>query len=169
VQGISDGDLERFPVEQVSWQDAQEFLTRLNQRERASGWTYRLPTEAEWEYACRAGTATRYYFGVNLSANQANFNGNVGRTTPVGYYANPNKFGLYDMHGNLWEWCADFFATYHQTDPRNPKPSSRALRGGSFVNYSTDCRSASRSGNSSDYGHCTIGFRVALSIGARTP
>src|SRR5262249_31758446 len=114
-----------------------------------------------------AGTSTRYSFGANLNANQANFHGNVGRTTPVGSYANPNKFGLYDMHGNLWEWCDGFFAPY-QPDPKNPKPTSRPMRGGSFVNYSTACRSASRSANSSNWGHCTTGFRVALSVGAET-
>jgi formylglycine-generating enzyme required for sulfatase activity len=166
-------DTKWFPAECVSWNDAQEFCRKLSAlpAEKEQKRLYRLPTEAEWEYACRGGAteSTRYYFGDTLSSNQANFNGNVGRTTPVGHYANPNKFGLYDLHGNLWEWCEDFFRPY-QKDLKNPKPeTSRVMRGGSFVNYSTDCRSASRSGNSSYFSHCTIGFRVALSVGARTP
>ena len=166
-------DTRWFPVECVTWNAAQEFCRKLSAlpAEKAQGRRYRLPTEAEWEYACRGGAAgsTRYYFGNTINANQANFGNNVGRTTPVGYYANPNPFGLYDMHGNLWEWCEDFFGPY-QKDPGNPKPgTSRVMRGGSFVNYGYDCRSASRSAGSCDYGHCTIGFRVALSVGARTP
>jgi formylglycine-generating enzyme required for sulfatase activity len=163
-------DTKSFPMDCVSWDTAQEFCRRLSDlpEEKKWGRVYRLPTEAEWEYACRGGTATRYYCGDSLNANQANFGGNVGRTTPVGYYANPNKFGLYDMHGNLWQWCQDFFVPYQQ-DPRNPQPAeARVFRGGSFINYSTDCRSASRRGNSTGWCHCSTGFRVALSVGART-
>jgi formylglycine-generating enzyme required for sulfatase activity len=161
-------DTNWFPMECVSWDSAQEFCRRLSElpEEKKSGRRYRLPTEEEWEYACRAGTSTRYYFGDSLNASEANFNGNVGRTTPVGSYANPNKFGLYDMHGNLWQWCEDFYVPY-QKDPKNPKPkTSRVMRGGSFVNYGIDCRSASRSANSCSYGHVTTGFRVALSVGS---
>jgi formylglycine-generating enzyme required for sulfatase activity len=163
-------DTKRFPQDCVSWDDAQEFCRRLSAllEEKEQKRVYRLPTEAEWEYACRGGTATRYYFGNSISKEQANFNGDLGRTTPVGHYANLNKFGLYDMHGNLWEWCEDFFGPY-QKDPKNPKSeTSHVLRGGSFVNYGYDCRSASRSGNSSNYAHVTTGFRVALSVGAPT-
>jgi formylglycine-generating enzyme required for sulfatase activity len=166
-------DTKRFPAECVSWDNAQEFCRKLSAlpAEKAHKRLYRLPTEAEWEFACRGGTAgSRYNVGDTLHPNQANFGGNVGRTTPVGYYANPNKFGLYDMHGNLWEWCEDIFAPYlNQKNPSNPNPSARVMRGGSFINYNYDCRSASRSGNSCDHLHCTIGFRVALSVGAGAP
>jgi formylglycine-generating enzyme required for sulfatase activity len=158
-------DTRWFPQDCVTWDGAQEFCRKLSDlpEEKRWGRRYRLPTEAEWEYACRAGTPTRYYFGDALNANQANFNSNVGRTTQVGHYANPNKFGLYDMHGNLWEWCDGFFLPYHQ-DPKNPQPdAARVMRGGSFNSYGIDCRSAARSGNSSS---STVGFRIALSLGA---
>jgi formylglycine-generating enzyme required for sulfatase activity len=161
-------DTQWFPQDTVAWDAAQEFCRRLSDlpEEKKRGRVYRLPTEAEWEYACRAGTTTRYYFGNDISPNQANFNGNVGRTTPVGYYANPNKFGLYDMHGNLWEWCDDILVPY-QEDPINlPPTTSRVMRGGSFINYSIDCRSASRSLGG---GFGTFGFRVALPVSAKTP
>ncbi|MFL5338800.1 MAG: formylglycine-generating enzyme family protein [Gemmataceae bacterium] len=163
-------DTKWFPQECVSWDNAQEFCRRLSAlpAEKAHKRVYRLPTQAEWEYACRAGTATRYYFGNDINKSQANFNGDLGRTTPVGHYANPNKFGLYDMHGNLWEWCEDAYAPYQQ-DPKNPKPpGGRVLRGGAFINYGYDCRSASRNAASDHVGHVTYGFRVALSAGART-
>ena len=161
-------DTKWFPAECVSWDNAQEFCRQLSAlpAEKERGRLYRLPTEAEWEYTCRGGTATRYYFGATLNANQANFGDNVRRTTPVSSYANPNRFGLYDMHGNLWEWCEDFFVPYQQALGNPEADTPRVMRGGSFVNYSTDCRSASRNGNHCYFSHCTIGFRVALSVGA---
>src|SRR5439155_14541379 len=108
-------DTGRFPVDQATWHQAVEFCRRLSERE--PGRTYRLPSEAEWEYACRAGTTTAFHFGGTLSSHQANFDGDrpygnaprgpfLGRTSAVGSYP-PNAFGLHDMHGNLWEWCAD--------------------------------------------------------------
>src|SRR5262245_50408862 len=129
VSGISEEELKLFPVEQVSWDDAQEFIKRLNEKERGGGYLYRLPTEAEWEYACRGGATSEqecsYHFHLDkpsndLSSDQANFNGNLGnlpgpkapkgkylgRPTRVGSYP-PNKLGLCDMHGNVWQWCAD--------------------------------------------------------------
>jgi serine/threonine protein kinase/formylglycine-generating enzyme required for sulfatase activity len=128
VQGIPDADLKQFPVELVTWDDTQEFVKRLNDREKESGLQYRLPTEAEWEYACRGGATSRedcafdFYFAQptnDLSSQQANFDGRkpvgnaprgrfLGRTTRVGSYQ-PNRLGLYDMHGNVWQWCADLF------------------------------------------------------------
>jgi formylglycine-generating enzyme required for sulfatase activity len=128
VKDVSDADLKQFPVEQVSWDDAQEFLKGLNSREKASGFLYGLPTEAEWEYACRGGATSQqdcafdFYCDQpsnDLSSEQANFNGNfpagsapkgkyLERTTKVGSYK-PNRLGIYDMHGNVWEWCADLY------------------------------------------------------------
>ena len=94
-----------LPVEQVNWNDAIEFCKRLS---RKTGKSYRLPSEAEWEYACRAGTTTRYFFGDDLTQQQANFDLNLGKTSPVGTYP-ANAFGLHDMHGNVWEWCQDYW------------------------------------------------------------
>src|ERR1022692_1184528 len=124
VKDIKDEDLKLFQVEAVSWDDAQEFIKKLNEKEKGKGWLYRLPSEAEWEYACRGGATAEeecsyhFYFDkptIDLSSKQANFNGDfpfskadkgpyLKRTTKVGSYA-PNKLGLYDMHGNVWQWC----------------------------------------------------------------
>src|SRR5262249_20506264 len=138
------------PVEQVSWDEAVEFCLRLSERpeEKQAGRVYHLPTEAEWEYACRGGASSPFHFGNALSSTQANFNGNVPyggapkgpyllKTTPVGSYA-PNAFGLYDMHGNVYEWCSDRYnANYYQNSPKNdprgpPTGDSRVLRSGSW-------------------------------------
>ena len=128
VKDISDEDLKQFPVEKVSWNDAQEFIKKLNEKEKGKGYLYRLPSEAEWEYACRGGATSEeecsyhFYFAKptnDLSSKQANFNGDypfgkadkgpyLGRTTKVGSYP-PNKLGLYDMHGNVWQWCEDLW------------------------------------------------------------
>jgi len=116
VEDVSDADLKRFPVEMVSWRIVQEFIRKLNVREKNSGWTYRLPTGEEWEYACRGGATSQqecsfdFYLSTgptnDLSWNQANFDSNkpLYRTTNVGSYP-PNKLGLYDMHGNVFQWC----------------------------------------------------------------
>jgi formylglycine-generating enzyme required for sulfatase activity len=120
-----------LPVEMVSWDDCQEFLTKLRKKD---GRLYRLPTEAEWEYSCRAGTTTAFHFGDNIASHtHANFNGNLPygkekgglylrKTTPVGSYPS-NGWGLHDMHGNVWQWCADWFETLPQesvVDPQSP-------------------------------------------------
>jgi uncharacterized protein (TIGR02996 family) len=170
VQGISDPDLEQFPVEMVSWDDVQEFLTRLNEREW-DGFLYRLPTEAEWEYACRGaasspeGCAFDFYFAQptnDLSSEQANFDGTkpagdapegqcLGRTTKVGSYQ-PNRLGLYDMHGNVGEWCAD---------PFREGDRARVVRGGGWI-WRAAYRSASdRERNVSGFGGVSRGFRLA--------
>jgi formylglycine-generating enzyme required for sulfatase activity len=168
------------PVEQVSWEDADAFCRRLSdkQAEKLAGRVYRLPTEAEWEYACRAGTSTPFHFGSTLSSAQANFDGNfpyggtrVGtyaeRTAKVGSYA-PNAFGLYDMHGNVWEWCSDRYdANYYRTSSKNdpagpPDGGRRVHRGGSWYSKGRKCRSAYREHGQPDDRYDNIGFRVVM-------
>src|SRR5262249_51308410 len=109
VKGLN---TDNFPVETVSWQDAQDFLKKLNEREKGTlgEWKYSLPTEAQWEYACRGGAASykKYHFGDTISAKEGKFNNTKGRTEKVGSYA-ANAFGLHDMHGNVWEWCLDHY------------------------------------------------------------
>src|SRR5262249_35661117 len=142
------------PVEGVSWHAADDFCRRLSElpAEKAAGRVYRLPTEAEWEHACRAGTTTPFFFGATLSRQQACYDGHypydgsprgnfLNRTTPVGSFP-PNAFGLYDMHGNVWEWCSDWAEwshhndhdperTYPAVDPAGPPTGTRkVLRGG---------------------------------------
>jgi uncharacterized protein (TIGR02996 family) len=159
------------PVERVSWDDCQDFCRRLSRRE---GRTYRLPTEAEWEYACRAGTTTPYYFGPTVSPRQANYNGGGSgayraQTTATGTFP-PNRWGLTDMHGNLWEWCQDWFGKYPRgaaTDPRGPETGEvRVLRGGSWGSYPSWCRSASRCSFANTLDHRYAGFRVVLPVNA---
>jgi formylglycine-generating enzyme required for sulfatase activity len=154
------------PVETVSWDDATEFCVKLSSK---TGRTFRLPTEAEWEYACRAGSLSRFSFGDSDSdlGDYAWFSGNSGRTThPVGQ-KEPSACGLYDMHGNVWEWCADWFGSYSSGVQKNPTgPSSgsdRVDRGGGWYSYPGDCRSAFRDDFSPGFTSDGLGFRVALS------
>ena len=186
------------PVTDVTWDDAVKFCKVLSARpeEKAAGREYRLPTEAEWEYACRAGTETHYAFGDVLSSHQANFNGfqipegadkgpNLGRTAKVGSYK-PNPWGLYDMHGNVQEWCSDYWdPTFYRhslrkdgntprRDPQGPEgPYSagrqdRVVRGGAWDSGADRCTSAARRNNS--YQDSTTGFRVVcVEGGALTP
>jgi formylglycine-generating enzyme required for sulfatase activity len=128
-------DTARLPVEQARWHDAVDFCRRLSAlpRERQAGRSYRLPTEAEWEYACRAGTRTAFHCGTALSSAQANFNGNfpcggaargpfLARTAEARSYA-PNAWGLYDLHGNVWEWCQDWYdRDYYRESPAEDPP-----------------------------------------------
>lgn len=152
---VKDVDSSNHPVDEVSWQDAVAFCRKLSAlpEERRAGRVYRLPTEAQWEYACRAGSKTAYSFGESSKSlgDYAWFDDNSGdKTHPVGK-KKPNAWGLYDMHGNVWEWCSDWYAAYPRgsaTDPAGPSSGSlRVNRGGSWINDSEDCRSASRDGH----------------------
>ena len=172
----------RNPVEMVSWEDAQEFIAKLNADGVApEGFEFRLPTEAEWEYACRAGTSTPYFWGWRFDGDKANCNGNepygistkgkyLERTTAVGSYA-PNLWGLYDMHGNVWAWCADWYGDYasgSQTDPEGPKSGSgRVIRGGSWSRGAKYCRSAYRLDSAPTHRRAIYGFRLVL--GPKSP
>jgi formylglycine-generating enzyme required for sulfatase activity/tRNA A-37 threonylcarbamoyl transferase component Bud32 len=158
----------RNPVERVSWEDAVEFCRKLSAlpEEKAAGRVYRLPTEAEWEYACRAGTTSKFCFGDNKStlSDYAWFEENSGRTTRPVAEKKQNPWGLFDMHGNVWEWCVDWYGDYPKqavSDPEGPdKGSSRVGRGGSWDSDAESCRSERR-----DWGVPSIryGIRVALS------
>ncbi|MDZ8186804.1 MAG: SUMF1/EgtB/PvdO family nonheme iron enzyme [Nostoc sp. ChiSLP02] len=173
------------PVEQVSWYDAVEFCDRLSQH---IGKSYRLPSEAEWEYACRAGTDTPFHFGETITAELANYDASTtfadepegeyrGITTPVGEFP-PNTFGLYDMHGNVWEWCLDDWHDNYEGAPTDSNPwfddnnlsqkkGTAVLRGGSWFNFPKDCRFASRSLNlraGRDGIDFNIGFRVVCGV-----
>ncbi|MEI7855837.1 MAG: formylglycine-generating enzyme family protein [Planctomycetota bacterium] len=151
-----------LPVTNVSWEDCQGFINELN---TISEGGYRLPTEAEWEYACRAGANTSYSHGDNIKKSDLNYQGQSIKI--VGTY-NPNAFGLYDMHGNVWEWCEDRYGTYPTesvTDPKGPAVElARVLRGGSFLSLESATRSSGRSKNLPTSGGIAIGFRLA-----RTP
>ena len=134
-----------LPLTNVSWEDCQEFIKKLNAKTNGG---YRLPTEAEWEYGCRAGTTTAYSFGDKITPKDANYDDSkIGKPVEVGSYR-PNAFGLYDMHGNVWEWCEDWYEEYPEgavTDPEGPeKGYFRVLRGGSFVCDVSCARSSNR-------------------------
>jgi formylglycine-generating enzyme required for sulfatase activity len=160
-------------VETVSWNDVQEFISKLNELD-GGGNKYRLPTEAEWEYACRAGTTTPFAFGKCLFTDDANYDGNYpldgcpkgeyrGKTIPVGSLK-ANDWGLYDMHGNVWEWVQDWYGDYPTgsvTDPVGPKSGSgRVVRGGGWDGGARNCRSGSRRRISPDDRYADFGFRL---------
>jgi formylglycine-generating enzyme required for sulfatase activity len=171
---------DRLPVENVSWLDAQEFLKKLSAADHV---TYRLPTEAEWEYACRAGTKTSFNSGGKYVAKKAQqtshdldavgwYGANSQRVShPVGQ-KKPNAWGLYDMHGNVWEWCEDWYGTYLAGAATNPRAeatgSARVLRGGSWGYNAGVCRAAFRAWLSPALRRSDVGFRVVLSA-PRTP
>ena len=167
------------PVESVSWHDCQEFVQRLNGSPalRGGNVTFRLPSEAEWEYACRAGTTTPFYFGETITTDLANYEGNSTygdgpkgeyrkQTTDVGSFP-PNAFGLYDLHGNVWEWCQDVWHNSYNGAPtdgsaweQGDDASRRLLRGGSWNFDPHYCRSAYRGSNNPDDRDHYIGVRV---------
>ncbi|MCB1984031.1 MAG: formylglycine-generating enzyme family protein [Burkholderiales bacterium] len=162
------------PVETVSWDDAQKLIDRLNHD--YPDLSARLPTEAQWEYACRAGTTTPFSFGKQITPDQVNYDGNYpyaggkkgqcrNKTVPVKSLP-PNPWGLYEMHGNVWEWCADWYGAYPEPaviDPAGPENGDgRVLRGGSWYLYGRGVRSAYRDGNAPVDRDDDIGFRLAL-------
>jgi formylglycine-generating enzyme required for sulfatase activity len=163
------------PVVCVSWQDAMAFCAWLSEQEAKS---YSLPTEAEWEYTCRAGARTRHYFGDDGTklTEYAWFKANAGSMThPVGQLR-PNAWGLYDMHGNTWEWVADWYAwDYYKrspaADPAGPDTGrNRVMRGGGYYDEAADCRSARRHGvNAPNTRNPNVGFRVVLRLPAAKP
>lgn len=189
------GDLS-LPVETVSWDDAMAYCGALTAKERnegrlPAGFVYRLPTEAEWEYACRAGTTTAFHFGEAMRSGTANFNGRyeyppcdgqidscynptgtyLGRTALIGNYTR-NAWGLHDMHGSVWEWCEDWFAENYSggsvTDPQGPSAGEiRVVRGGSWDDNAFGCRSANRFSIYQDARSSVIGFRVVLTSDLR--
>jgi formylglycine-generating enzyme required for sulfatase activity len=171
---FKDVEWKKLPVESVSWNDALEFIKKLNaQSPTSAGWKWALPTEAQWERACRGGTTTATAFGDSLSSHQANFDGNhpyVGaakgpnleKTAPVKSYE-PNAYGLYDTHGNVREWCAD---AYHESLPGGVDPLvttdwNRVIRGGGWNSRGYECRSSRRSRNAPDSLFINGGFRLA--------
>lgn len=179
-------DTSRFPVEQVSWRDAAAFCSTLNEKNlaavpgvlRNAGYKFGLPSEAQWEYACRAGTTSPFHFGSEFNGTQANADGTIPfgtntqgpslrRSCNVGSYE-PNHWGLYDMHGNVWEWCADWddddYPDSVRRDPEGPMTGEfRVMRGASWKRGCTgSCRSAIRNGGTPGFKKTDLGFRVAL-------
>ncbi|OCR01274.1 hypothetical protein BCD67_25775 [Oscillatoriales cyanobacterium USR001] len=165
------------PIENISWNDAVAFCQKLTQK---TGKHYRLSSEAEWEYACRAGTKTPFYFGETIAPNLVNYDGNYpygsapkgldrGQTTDVGIFP-PNAFGLYDMHGNLWEWCSDGYHSNYNGAPndgsswKTPTDNFRVQRGGCWKNDAVYCRTAIRKWNFAGFHNSYIGFRLALAF-----
>jgi len=159
------------PVELVSWEDVQIFLSRLNAAEQAagrlpSGWSYVLPTEAEWEYACRAGTNTVYSWGATIAPSNANYSSSgFGQTRDVGQYA-ANPWGFFDMHGNVYEWVADRYGTYPAVPVTNPTGSTvgsnRVIRGSSWSNDAMHLRAAKRDKSPPHDQHHYVGFRLVF-------
>ena len=179
VGGASQNE-NRLPVENVDWDDAQEFCNRLSAH---IGKAYRLPSEAEWEYACRAGTTTAFHFGETIAPELANYRGtstyNDGpkgdyreKTIDVGSFP-ANAWGLYDMHGNVYEWCEDDWHSNYENAPTDGsawvesdrKDTYRLLRGGSWNNGPVSCRSANRINDTRDGRDNNVGFRVSCGFG----
>ena len=169
---------DNLPVETVSWDECQKFLTKLCKIENVPANTLRLLTEAEWEYAAKAGTSTPFYFGYNLHSDMANFDGSDPygdakkwiyreKTVPVGLFQ-PNAWGLYDMCGNVWEWCQDWDGMYPFSQVTNPNGSSqgthRVLRGGAWGSYSKHCRAANRGKEDPKARNINLGFRICMPV-----
>jgi formylglycine-generating enzyme len=193
IYNQKNGGSQEHPVEQVLWGEAVEFCKKLSDlaEEKQAGRVYRLPTEAEWEYACRAGTQTVFHFGNRLSSTQANFNGHfphgggdegpyLQQTAKVGSYQ-PNRFGLYDMHGNVAEWCSDwydpdYYSHSAKEDPHGPAkgivPTGfgdfyHVVRGGSWLDEGRACRAAYRFRFMPSDRYRLVGFRVVCELGGK--
>jgi formylglycine-generating enzyme required for sulfatase activity len=168
---------DKLPVDNVNWYEAARFLKKLSDK---TGMKFRLPTEAEWEYACRAGTTTAFNTGTTIDSDFANYDadepyadGIIGkdlkRTTVVGSYP-PNAFGLCDMHGNVWEWCSDIYDNEYykitpSIDPKGPQEGkAKVIRGGAWNEWAYKCRSADRNSRWPKTNESIIGFRVVLEI-----
>ena len=170
---------DKRPVEQVNWYEAKEFCARLSKH---TGRVYRLPSEAEWEYACRAGTTTPFHFGKTITTDLANYNGKRiygegetgeyrGETTPVDKFGIANDFGLCDMHGNVWEWCEDYWHGDYQNAPTdgsswltNGNSVLRVSRSGAWDNVPKNCRSAARGKFYLENRNFNVGFRVVCKV-----
>ncbi len=156
-----------LPVEKVSWYECKDWVEKMNQRSPVpGGWKWKLPTEAQWEYACRAGTDTAYAYGSYISAESVKYDTKDSQTVKVGNYP-PNRWGLVDVHGNVQEWCADWYNEKYygegQKDPSGPESGSfRIFRGGSWVGGEKYCRSAHRGRFKPDFKHQSVGFRPVL-------
>ena len=155
-----------LPVEKVSWDDCQDFISKLN---AMTGKRFRLPSEAEWEYAARGGKKSRgyQYSGSNTLGDVAWYYGNSGPKTHAVGTKQPNELGIYDMTGNVWEWCQDWFGSYSSSPQTNPtgaaSGSYRVYRGGSWCNSARDCRTSYRRGNTPDFHYFDLGLRLVLS------
>ena len=170
---VKGADTGRFPVESVTYREAKAFCKQLGGQaeEKKQSRLYRLPTEAEWEYSCRAGIGSKpYYFGKSLVVGLANYLQRKARMpAPVGSYP-PNAFGLHDMHGTVWEWCADWYKDeYYESSPRSDpagpdRGGVRVTRGGSWAEPASFCRSATRGINPPDWRNNELGFRVCFGL-----
>jgi formylglycine-generating enzyme required for sulfatase activity len=166
VMGINPSEIKgaKLPLTNVSWAMCQDFIKKLNDKTNGG---YRLPTEAEWEYACRGETTTAYFFGNEITPKDANFGGsNLGKAVPVAS-KKANAYGLHDTHGNIWEWCEDWYGAYVEgkvTDPKGVEMGThRLVRGGSFYDAESDARSSNRYSVSPVIRNGYIGLRLVRS------
>lgn len=162
----------KIPVTNITWDDCQDFITKLNKKTKNK---FRLPTEAEWEYSCRAGTETAYFFGEHLNPLNANYNNPEkeveSEPLPVGRDNKPNTFGLCDMHGNVMEWCNDWYDDYSDDDSIDPQGPSegenKVFRSGSCFEFPSELRSAYRGYQPPYERFIVLGFRLAMTINTK--